>query len=199
MLTFFVMTYAMSTPKTEGWKDVAQTLQHNFNRHEGGPFGRGSQDTISIGRVDFNHALDLRYLENLLVAQLETLPSLEGVRLTRRAQSVVLSFEEAQMFEPGMMQLNDTGRGRFYALSDLVGRLKNRLEITVQAAPDAQDKWEMALGRASAVSAALRDAGYTRPVMVRTAVGTAAQSGRVDIIIMEDDGKRVTVFDIGQP
>lgn len=199
MLTFFVMTYAMSTPKEEVWEGVSQTIQGNFNRHDGGPFGAGPQDTISIGRIDFNKALDLRYLENLLVAQLKDLPSLEGVRLTRQSRSIVLSFDEGQMFETGMASLNDTGRARFYALGDLVGRMKNRLEVNVYADPASPQKWDVALERAASVSASLRDAGYTRPVMIRASIGEADAGGRIDVVIMEDDGKRVTVFDIGQP
>ena len=199
MLTFFVMTYAMSTPKDDIWEGVSQTMQGNFNRHDGGPLGHGPQDAISIGRIDFNKALDLRYLENLLVAQLKAFPSLEGVRLTRQSRSIILSFDEDQMFEAGMARLNDTGRGRFYALGDLVGRMKNRLEINVHADPSLAEKWNVGLERAASVSAALRDAGYTRPVMIRTSVGAQEDSGRIDVVIMEDDGKRVTVFDIGQP
>lgn len=199
MLTFFVMTYAMSSPQTEAWHDVSRNFQDNFNLHEGGPLGRGAQDTISIGRVNFNRALDLRYLENLLVAQLEGQSSLEGIRLNRTARTVVLSFGDGQMFEPGMTSLNDTGRGRFYALSDLVGRMKNRVEINVRIAPDAADKWDVALGRAASVSAALRDAGYARPVMIRASVTVPEQQGVIEVVIMEDDGKQVTVFDIGAP
>jgi chemotaxis protein MotB len=199
MLTFFVMTFAMSNPERDIWRGVTQTLQDNFSAHYGAPMRRGAQDTISIERVNFNRALDLRYLETLLVGQLEEQSSLEGITLKRADRSIVLSFAADQLFEAGMDNLAEAGRERIYALNEILRRMKNRIEINIQAPVRTTAGWGDTLGRAASVSAALYDAGYTRPVMIRTATGPANSIGRVDIVIMEDDGNRVTVFDIGRP
>lgn len=199
MLTFFVMTFAMSHVEEDVWSNVSQTFQDNFNRHFGAPLNRGDQDTISIDRINFNQALDLHYLEILLVEQLQDIPSLEGVELRKQDRALVLSIVQERIFEPGMTTLNDTGRAYLYALSEIVRRMKNRIEISVQADPAIADKWNEALGRAASLSAVLYDAGYTRPVAIRASIPESGSESRVGIVIMEDDGNRVTVFDIGQP
>lgn len=199
MLTFFVMTYAMSDPHTQEWRDVSTTLQNHFNRHDGGPMNRGHQDTPSLGRVDFNQALDLGYLQDLVALQLENQKITDGVTLTRSPVGLVLSLDGVKSFETGMAGLSDQGRNILYALSDILQHLKNRIEIGARVAPGTDDGWQLALSRSAAVSAALLDAGYTHPVAIRGGMAGVDGGAALDIVIMEDDGNRVTVFDSFAP
>lgn len=199
LLTFFVMTYAMSDPHTQEWKDVSNTLQSNFNRHEGGPMERGHQDTPSLGRVDFNQALDLGYLQDLVALQLESQKMTTGVTLTRTSGGLILSLDGVKSFETGMAGLSDQGQNIVHALSEILQHLKNRIEISARVAPGTERGWQLALARSAAVSAALLDAGYAQPVAIRGGMAGAEGNAALDIVIMEDDGNRVTVFDTVAP
>lgn len=196
LLTFFVLTFAMSHPKQDVWDDFSNKVQDNFNRFYGAPLNRGAQDTITIDSVDLSRALDLTYLTSLMEAQLAEQPALAPVTMQARSHSLVLSLPPGSLFEEGQSDISAEGRKILYALAPILRRLANRVEIVGHAGADEQTPGQ-ALIRATAASSALQLVGYERKVTVR---GAAAQ-GQVglDIVIMEDDGKQVTLFDVGMP
>ena len=73
--------------------------------------------------------------------------------------------------------------------------------------------WELSLSRAANIAAVLENVGYDRPVTVRGYASARFDdisetvpiserldlSRRVDIVIMEDDGRKMKLFDIGLP
>ena len=195
MLTFFVMTYAMSDPRPAQWQASDNAMPDRFSRYDGAPLERGHQDTLSIARVDFNRALDLGYLHDLIALQLGAAKITDGVTFLRGPDGLVLSLDGVKSFETGMPGLSDQGRNVLFALSDILQHLKNRIEIGARVAPGTDDGWRLALSRSAAVSAALLDAGYTHPVAIRGGIAGAEDAAALNIVIMEDDGNRVTIFD----
>jgi len=73
--------------------------------------------------------------------------------------------------------------------------------------------WELSLARAANVAAVLENVGYKRAITVRGHASARYYdlpetmsnqerldlSRRVDVVVMEDDGKRLQLFDLGLP
>lgn len=219
MLTFFVMLYAMSNPKIEDWKNLSNTLQENFNKYYGQAQNRGFEEAISIEKIDYSRALDLNYLRALIEALIEREGSLKAVSLINQRNSLILSLPQDLLFEPAQADVKPEGARALYAIAEMLSRIKNRVEVVGHADPRAirsdefSSNWDLSAARAVHVAAVLQDVGYTQSVTVRgMAAGRYADlpaglseqekldlSRRVDIVIMEDDGKRVKQFDIGVP
>lgn len=204
LLTFFLLLFAMSHPKEGVWEGFTQNVQNNFNSQYGKPINRGNQDTISIDRINFSQALDLDYLRSIMESLLEQQEVLSSITISERPDALVLTVPEALLFSPEQADIKEEGRKILYAMAPALRRIKNRLEIAGSAkdaisSPTFASAWELSLAQAGAVSGVLQAAGYDRPVVIRSeALASGAKSG-LHIIIMEDDGKRVTLFDIGAP
>ena len=219
MLTFFVMLYAMSNPKVEEWENFTDTLQKNFNKFYGMAANRGFQESINIDKVDYSRALDLNYLRALIGALIEREGSLQSVALINQSGSLIMSLPQDLLFEAGSADVKPEGSKALYAIAEMLSRIKNRVEVVGHTDPrpiasaEFSSNWDLSSARAARVAAVLQDVGYTEPVTIRgMAAGRYADlpeglseeeklsiSRRVDIVIMEDDGKRVKLFDIGLP
>ncbi len=219
MLTFFVMLYAMASPKQEQWESLTDTIQSNFNKYYGMAENRGFQESISIEKVDFSRALDLTYLRALMTALIQNEGTLGAVALINQDNSLILSLPQDLLFKPSDATIKEEGARALYAVADMLSRIKNRVEIVGHADPrpistkEFPTNWDLSLARAAAVAAVLEDVGYTQPVIIRgQAAGRYADlpagmaeeqrlsiARRVDIVIMEDDGKRVKLFEIAPP
>ncbi len=219
MLTFFVLLFAMSNPKEEEWAEFTDTVQNNFNRFYGQAASRGAQDAVSIQKIDFSRALDLGYLEALIETLLKEQESLQNVVLYPQPGRLIVSLPEELLFEPGSDVLGDSATKALFTLAESLGRIKNRIVITGHADPRPvknerfASNWELSFARAAKVAAALASYGYEEPVQIRAnAAGRYGDladrlpenerlnlSRRVDIVIMEDDGKQLKLFDLGGP
>lgn len=219
MLTFFVMLYAMSYPREDQWEHLTETIQSNFNKYYGQAQNRGFQESVSIDKIDYSRALDLHYLRALIGALIAKENNLGAVALINQRGSLILSLPQELLFNPGQATVKEEGGRSLYAIAEMLSRIKNRVEIVGHADPrpvssaEFPTNWDLSLARAAHVAAVLQDVGYSRPVIIR---GQAAGryddlpkglsedvklgvSRRVDIVIMEDDGKRVKLFNIGAP
>lgn len=216
MLTFFVMLYAMSYPREEEWNELTNTIQSNFNKYYGQVEERGFQETISIDKVDYSRALDLHYLRALIAGMMAQEKNLGAVALINQRGSLILSLPQDLLFKPGEAVVKEEGARALYSVAAILSRIKNRVEIVGHTDPrpvsgkEFTNNWDLSLARAARVAAVLEDAGYSNPVIIR---GQAAGryddlpkglsedlklgvSRRVDIVIMEDGGKRVKLFNI---
>jgi chemotaxis protein MotB len=219
MLTFFVMMYAMSNPRIDEWEGISDNIQKNFNRYYGEAGSRGFQEAISIDKIDFSHALDLNYLRALIGSLLEKEGSLSRVTMINQSDSLILSLPQDLLFEPSRADLKKESGKPLYAIAEMLTRIKNRVEIVGHSDPrpisnkEFPSNWDLSIARAARVAAALQAAGYTKSVTIRgssagryddlppglTETEKLDISRRVDIVIMEDDGKRVKLFDIEKP
>lgn len=222
MLTFFVLLFAMSNPKQEDWEQLTKKIQENFNRFYGQQENRGTQDAINIQKINFSRALDLRYLKALFNdAWVETEPSLKAVSLIENGDSLIISLPQNLLFETGKAEIKPQASKALFTIATSLRRIKNRIEVVGHTDPTPTrggygfaSNWELSLARAASVAGVLENVGYDRPILIRgQAAGRYAElpadiseaqrrdlSRRVDIVIMEDDGKQETkLFDIGLP
>lgn len=219
MLTFFVMMFSMSTPKHEEWQQFSKKVQENFNRFEGKSLNRGSQDAISIDRVNLSRALNLNYLQAIITNSAEKEPLLKNVQLIPNGDSLMISLPQNMLFEAGQANIKEEGAQALFALSATLSRIKNRIEVVGNTDPrpitggEFSSNWELSLARAANVAAVLENLGYKRDITIRghasarfedLPVSMSMQerldlSRRVDIVVMEDDGKRLQLFDLGLP
>jgi len=219
MLTFFVLLFAMSNPKQEQWEDFTQNIQKNFNRFYGQVLNRGQEDAINIAKINFSQALDLNYLRALIENLIEKENSLRIAKLIDNGDSLIISLPHDILFEVGQAEVKGTANKALFTLAGALGRIKNRVEVVGHTDPrplrgsDYQSNWELSLARAANVAGALENLGYQNSLSIRgqasgrytdipETVPTSERldlSRRVDIVVMEDDGRRDKLFDIGLP
>jgi chemotaxis protein MotB len=131
---------------------------------------------------------------------------------------LILSLPQKLLFDAGNAQVKETGVEALYALAGGLNRIKNRIEIVGHTDPRAiknelyPSNWELSLARSANVAGVLESVGYSNAITIR---GHAAArysdmdetipvktrldlSRRVDIVVMEDDGKRLKLFNITQ-
>jgi len=219
MLTFFVLLFAMSNPKQKEWEEFTKNVQENFNRFYGQTLNRGAEDAVNIAKINFSQALDLNYLKALVMNLVETEASLKVVRVIDNGDSLIISLPQDLLFEVGQATVKPQANKALFTLAETLGRIKNRVEIVGHTDPrpvsgsSFPSNWELSLARAAHVAAVLENVGYDRPMAIRgyasgryedlpesvSATDRLDLSRRVDIIIMEDDGRRTKLFDIGLP
>lgn len=219
MLTFFVLLFAMSNPKQEEWEDFTQNIQKNFNKFSGPALNRGKEDAINIEKINFSQALDLNYLKALVGNLIKQEPSLKVVRLIDNGNSLIISLPHDLLFDAGQAAVKTEANKALFTIAGTLDRIKNRVEIVGHTDPrplsgsDFPSNWELSLARAANVAAVLENVGYEKPMVIRgqasgryddipETVSVSERldlSRRVDIVVMEDDGRRAKLFDIGLP
>ena len=219
MLTFFVLLFAMSNPKQQEWEDFTQNIQKNFNRFYGQIENRGAEDAINIEKINFSQALDINYLKAIIDKLIEQETSLQGVRLIDNGNSLIIALPQDLLFNAGRADIKPQANKALFTVAGTLRRIKNRIEIVGHTDPrpvsnnQFPSNWELSLTRAASVSAVLENVGYDRPITIRgqasgrfydipESVSVAERqdlSRRVDIVVMEDDGRRLKLFDIGLP
>lgn len=217
MLTFFVMLFAMSTPEQKPFAEMTSALQSEFNRFYGRILNAGPEDSIDISRVDYDRALDIKYLEALMGSLVERNESLKTtVTLMSQDTHLMMSLPEDMLFDLGKAEIRENSIRVLFSLGGAFSRMKNVIELVGHADPRPvegisgspfQSNWDLSLARAVAVAAALDKVGYTQPVTVRGASSGRYQdlegivdekkrldlSRRVDIDIMNHDGRQKKV------
>lgn len=219
MLTFFVLLFAMSNPKQEDWEKLTENIQQNFNRFYGQDLNRGREDSINISKINFSQALDLKYLQALIDNLIEQEPSLSVARIINNGDSLIISLPQDLLFLSGQAEVKSEANKALFTIAGSLRRIKNRVEIVGHTDPrpvsSAQypSNWELSLARAAHVAAVLENVGYDKPITIRGQASGRFEdlpptipmserldiSRRVDIVVMEDDGKRKKLFDIGLP
>lgn len=219
MLTFFVLLFAMSNPKQEEWEDFTKNVQKNFNRFYGQVLNRGQEDAINIAKINFSQALDLNYLKALIENLIEKEPSLRIAKLIDNGDSLIISLPQSILFEVGEADIRNEANKVLFTLAGTLGRIKNRVEVVGHTDPRPingskyPSNWELSLARAASVAGVLQNVGYENGLAIRGQASGRYEdvpqsipenerldlSRRVDIVVMEDDGRREKLFDIGLP
>lgn len=210
MLTFFVMMFAMSSPKSEQFSEIATALQGEFNKFYGDALGVGHEDSIDVARMNFGTALDIKYLSALIGDMRSKNDVLNRHMKSQPYDDHLLLFMPQDILFPdrAQAQIDPEKQSALYFLAGTFSRMKNKVEITGHAVPSDvtqdQSTWSISLSRAVAVAASLDKAGYTDPVTVRGAADGNYQrydkigdenrrldlSRRLDIDIMDHDRQR---------
>tara|TARA_R110001592_G_scaffold27763_13_gene102735 strand:- start:24871 stop:25719 length:849 start_codon:yes stop_codon:yes gene_type:complete len=217
MLTFFVLLYAMSTPQEEKWEDISDALTYKSGAFDAAAFNAGSQDVISLDKIDKTRALELDYVQTLIAGLLKQ-RQIDDVLLVQNGKRLVISLPSELLFESGKADVGVEGKKVIFELGGVLSRVKNRIEVIGHTDPSPvgatggtyTTNWQLSLARAASVSRVLRDVGYEREMTVR-GVSSArydelpdavpekeryALSRRVDVIVMDDDGYRQNAFDV---
>lgn len=212
MLTFFVMMFAMAEPENKEYDKMTAALRSELGRVYGERQYTGTTENIDLAKVNFNRALDVRYLEELIRSMVEAHPELKSVQVIPQADSVVLSLPQELLFEPGQANVKEEGRKILYTIGGSITRVRNRIEIDghtdnrpLEGAEksDYGNNWELSLARAAQVASILENVGYQQTVIITGHAGAryqdlssikdenrrAALSRRVDITIMNYSGK----------
>jgi len=197
---FFVMLFAAYGINTDAWRTVAGSVVERLNperaRELKAQWGRSGDGTI-----EQRPGLDIGYLEGVLVSKLQAATSHLLVAVETRSDSVVVSltgFAAAAEAVPAEIDLAGV------ALAQALAPIANGIEVHGHAAPEAGPNgapasWEISLARAVALAAALRMAGYDKPVAAfghgesllaglpadLDAAERQRRSARIDIVIRE--------------
>lgn len=224
MLTFFVMMFAMATPKEEVWVDVTAALKSEFGNFAGAAMNRGTVDEINLDRIDFDQALNVNYLNALLESLIAENKALANVRLIPQPGQLIVSLPQELLFSSGEAAVKPEGARALYVIGEALARIRNKIEITGHADPRPvegggtggfESNWELSLARAASVAALLSSVGYEQTLdiygyssgryqdMEKSVPDEAARmdlARRVDIVIMDHDGRsRERLFEIGAP
>ncbi|MEM6812204.1 MAG: flagellar motor protein MotB [Pseudomonadota bacterium] len=217
MLTFFVMLFSMANPEQEKFEVLRQNISQTFTNSEGTRFERGQEDDINIAKIDFNKALDLRYLRALIDNLINNNVELQDIIILENANRLIISVPQEILFESGSATIKSEATRTLFALIQSLKQIKNSIEIIGHTDPvpvsssDFASNWELSLTRAAGVAGILQNAGYRKPITIKgyasgryddldedfSVEERNALSRRVDIIIREDSGQRFRLFDVG--
>ncbi len=212
MLTFFVLMFAMAEPENKEYDKITASLRSELGRVYGERQYTGTTENIDLAKVNFNRALDVRYLEELIRSTVEAHEELKSVQIIPQADSVVLPLPQELLFEPGQATVKEEGRKILYTIGGSLTRVRNRIEIDGHtdnrplegaAQSDFGNNWELSLARAGQVASILENVGYQQTLTIVGHAGARYQdlthikdesqrvalSRRVDITIMNYSGK----------
>lgn len=218
MLTFFVLLYSMSSPTEESWEEMSKGLSQKLNAFNAADYRAGTQDVISLDKINTSRALNVGYVK-VVLGRLLARKELEDVMLIENEKRLVLSLPSDLLFQSGQVEVGNEGRQALFELGGVLTRVRNRIEIVGHSDPRPmtnpersvyKTNWQLSLARASEVARVLKDVGYDRDITVRGLSSARydelpeqipqdekyALSRRVDIVIMNDGGYRLNAFDM---
>ncbi|MEO3429451.1 flagellar motor protein MotB [Pelagibius sp. CAU 1746] len=171
MLTFFVLLFSMSTIKEESWQNLVDALAPRLPSLQEVTVALPTADKTA-DEVERVPGTDLDYLAAVLKEQMEANDALVGARVSREAESLVISMPGDLLFPPGAIELGDGGEKAVFALSGVLRNLRNVVEVAGHADPSQPQSlypsnWELSLARAAAVSGRLTELGYQGSIVVR--------------------------------
>ena len=164
--------------------------------------------------------MNLNYLRALIENLVKRNPELANVELIDAGSSLIISLPQEILFESGNAEVRGMANRALYTLAGSLRRIKNRIEIVGHTDPrptsstsDFTSNWSLSLKRAATVAAVLEGVGYDQPIIIRGQSSGRYQdldetipedtrlelSRRVDIVVMEDDGRQPKLFDLGMP
>jgi len=198
MLTFFVLLFAMSKPKTESWSEITSALQQELNRFYGPALNRGTEDAPNVERANFSRALDITYLAAVIEAFIKENPDLGDVSIFPQTDHLVVALPHDLLFDAGAVTIKPKGVRTLYALGGVLSRIRNQIEIVGHADPSPisgegglyKNNWELSLARAGSVAGVMESVGYDREIIVR-----GSSSGRYQDLdgVIDDEARRLAL------
>ncbi|WP_448188906.1 flagellar motor protein MotB [Azospirillum sp. sgz301742] len=192
LLAFFVLMFSMAEPQAQRWAKMAQGLSARSTATRPSDAQPVLSTAFNAATLEAESSINLDYLGALLHGQVADMPELAGVQVTREDDRVVIGLSSDVLFEKNAPMFSPRGRRVLYLLGAVVGRIGNRIEVVGHAEREdvpPELAWERSLGRAVAVSMALREHGYRRELVARTSMGrllrTDTAGPRVDIVVRE--------------
>lgn len=165
LLTFFVMMFAMATPRTEALKAMAEGLSTRLGPLVERPTTETAAGHAVQGFAE-RQATDLGYLRAVIEQMKARDPGLAGLVVRDAGDRLILSLPADLTFAPGDTRFSPEGSRLLSEVGNMLSRLGNRIAVAGHADQDALrgaatvSTWELSLGRAAAVAHALRRSGY---------------------------------------
>ncbi|PJB71263.1 MAG: flagellar motor protein MotB [Alphaproteobacteria bacterium CG_4_9_14_3_um_filter_47_13] len=216
MLTFFVLLFSMTAPAKEEWSEITSSIQSEFNKFYGAPVSKGPQDAINIDKINFNRALNIKYLSTVIEAVIADSQYLEKVVLIPQPDSIIISLPRELLFNAGDATVREEGARALYALGGQLSRIRNKIEIIGHADPRPvgatstgfDSNWDLSMSRAANVAAILESVGYQNDITIHGLSSGRYEdlqgivdeekrldlARRVDIVVMNHDGAAQRVF-----
>lgn len=193
LFAFFVLMFAMAEPDGPRWARMAEGLSARSTATTPSDRTPDPQSAFNAATVEPQSRVSLEYLGALLRTQVADRPELAGVVVQREDDRVVIVFPGELLFEHNGLLIGERGRRALHTLGGVVGRIGNRIEVVGHAEREdtvSGQAWERSLGRAVAVSSALRGSGYRGDLVARSVMvpGTARGGPRVDVVVREMEG-----------
>ena len=131
MLVFFVMMFAMSHPKQEGWVSLIQGLSQEFMDKSGatGDNKSGPHGTFDMKRIKEKKALSTNYLYAVLKHLKDENPSLKSMNITAYAKETHIVLPHTEMFKDNA--LSSEGLAHLDTLTGTLGHLSNDMDIVL--------------------------------------------------------------------
>lgn len=220
MLTFFVMLFSMSEPRTmlDSTPQALSSPRLEDKQNQGAPQNMGSEEAINLNRIGFNKALELGYLKNIIDEQKLSYPSLSKMKILEDKENgrLILMLPEELLFASASDRLSGKGQDAVADLANILKNIKNGIEVVGHSDPrpakanTALSNMLLSIGRAKAVADFLKQQGYGRAIPYQ-GYGSALYTNlpqswaeaqkletarRVDIFIHAHDGSRQKRFGI---
>lgn len=169
MLSFFILLFSMS--------EIKKTTQPHENdptyfpkKSSGSPLPPGGIDQFKIMPPP---ALNLDYLQAVLLEKLKAINFLKDLRLVPFGDRLILSLPSDLVFTTARADLKDDTKTALYELAHALSTINNRVHIYgyTDARPvrggDYISNWELSMARALSVEHALRVGGYAQHLVVQ--------------------------------
>lgn len=169
LLTFFLMVFSMTDPQAEKWAGIVAGLSQDEEAKMASEPKFQDVDNVLMTSDD---GLDLGYLAAVLRHMRADTPELETIRLSETTDQLVISFPDELLFASNNTQVKPEGQKALFALSGILRRFRNQIEIHGYSDPSPIRAGTYATNRALSIARAyqaavvLRDNGYDRPIVV---------------------------------
>lgn len=167
LITFFVMLFATQKVDIGKWESLVDTLSMRLNPNQTILIARPSADQ-NAERLSSKRAIDLDYLEKVILDKTRTEPELAGLELLRREDRLVVTLPAELLFPAGKADTLKSARPILFVLAGVLGTIGNRIDVVGHADPTPlrnshfESNWQLSIARAIAVANELRRAGYHR-------------------------------------
>lgn len=166
LLTFFVMLFAMSNVKVDQWEQIIDTLSQTLDPQPEQQVEKKKVE-FNIGAIFRKRAIDLDYLEGVLVETIEQEPQLSEVRIVLLEDRLIMALPGDLLFQPGEAVISDDARDAVFVLGGVFRNIGNAIQVNGHTDPIPPDpsrgydtNWELSMARATAVANAFRQVGY---------------------------------------
>ncbi len=170
MLTFFVLLFSMSNMNLDNWNQITDTLSRSLSPSIAKEEPALKSSEFNISTILREDATDLDYLSGVMIELLSKDEVLNGSRVLRLDDRMVVALPSDVLFEESGAILTESAKTAVFKLSGVLRNVNNQIGVNGHsdpAKPDQSDfdsNWELSIARATAVSNLLRQSGVNQVI-----------------------------------
>lgn len=169
LLSFFILSYAMSTVKHGQWDRITNILGKTFQERRLVDQLVYYTAPLSITTIDIKKALDLDYLHAVFTKKVGDDTFLtKNISLQNSEDALLLSIKDDALFKAETTTIAGNSKMILFVIAEALSQLGNKIEIRGYASqtkvhPQGQypTDWELALARTVFIAEELREYGVT--------------------------------------